>query len=202
MKGGLRSLGWLGNSARTLYFNRAQNMVEAQRIKTSCLCGILSSYQGWTSSAPVSTFYSTSILKRTGCENTWFQRAASTDLPMERLRTRNKPSIVIHSLSSLGPLWLEMAVLNARLPLAVLDWFLGAHYWCIPWTRIDWYSIDCGGRRTTCSDLHVVSAGNSQRNSRAVSECQEELNNVVILSWTTRRSRENHPLHLTKHLIL
>lgn len=36
--------------------------------------------------------------------------------------------------------------------------------------------------RTTSSHLHVVSAGNSQRNSRAVSECQEELNNAVILS--------------------
>ena len=45
----------------------------------------------------------------------------------------------------------------------------------------------------------MVSAGNSQRNSRAVSECQEELNNAVILSSTTRRSPENHPLHLTKH---
>jgi len=37
-------------------------------------------------------------------------------------------------------------------------------------------------RRTTSSHLHVVSAGNSQRNSRAVSKCQEELNNAVILS--------------------
>ena len=29
--------------------------------------------------------------------------------------------------------------------------------------------------------------------------CQEELNNAVILSRTTRPSHENHPLHLTKH---
>ena len=35
-------------------------------------------------------------------------------------------------------------------------------------------------RRTTSSHIHVVSAGNSQRNSRALSECQEELNNAVI----------------------
>ncbi|KAK5401669.1 hypothetical protein LTR06_011033 [Exophiala xenobiotica] len=56
-----------------------------------------------------------------------------------------------------------------------------------------------GERRTTSSHLHVVSAGNSQRNSPAASECQEELNNAVILSRTTRRSPENHPLHLTKH---
>ncbi|KAH9208891.1 hypothetical protein DL95DRAFT_467277 [Leptodontidium sp. 2 PMI_412] len=31
------------------------------------------------------------------------------------------------------------------------------------------------------SHLHVVSAGNSQRNSSAVSECQEELSNTIIL---------------------
>jgi hypothetical protein len=38
-----------------------------------------------------------------------------------------------------------------------------------------------------------VSAGNSQRNSPAVSECQEELNNAVILSRTTRPSPETSP---------
>jgi hypothetical protein len=47
--------------------------------------------------------------------------------------------------------------------------------------------------RTTSSHLHVVSAGNSQRNSPAVSECQEELNNAVILSRTTRPSPETSP---------
>ena len=39
----------------------------------------------------------------------------------------------------------------------------------------------------------MVSAGNSQRNSPAVSECQEELNNAIILSSTTRRSRRKPP---------
>jgi len=38
-----------------------------------------------------------------------------------------------------------------------------------------------------------VSAGNSQRNSRAVSECREELDNAVILSRTTRPSPETSP---------
>jgi hypothetical protein len=37
----------------------------------------------------------------------------------------------------------------------------------------------------------VVSAGNSQRNSLAVSECQEELNDAIIPLSTTRRRAEN-----------
>jgi hypothetical protein len=53
--------------------------------------------------------------------------------------------------------------------------------------------------RTTSSHLHVVSAGNSQRNSSAVSECQEELSNTIILLSTTRRRVENQPSNLTKH---
>lgn len=45
----------------------------------------------------------------------------------------------------------------------------------------------------------MVSAGNSQRNRSAASECQEELDNAVIPLRTTRRSPENRPLHLTKY---
>jgi hypothetical protein len=51
---------------------------------------------------------------------------------------------------------------------------------------------------TTSSHLHVVSAGNSQRNSPAVSECREELK--TRLSFINDAStRQNQPLNLTKH---
>ncbi|PYH90013.1 hypothetical protein BO71DRAFT_92892 [Aspergillus ellipticus CBS 707.79] len=45
--------------------------------------------------------------------------------------------------------------------------------------------------RATSSHLHVVSAGNSQRNSLAVSECQEELNNAIFPLFTPRWRAEN-----------
>jgi hypothetical protein len=48
-------------------------------------------------------------------------------------------------------------------------------------------------RRTTSFHLHVVSAGNFQRNSSAVSECQEELSNTIILLSTTRRKPTFEP---------
>ncbi|OJD24523.1 hypothetical protein ACJ73_04119 [Blastomyces percursus] len=49
------------------------------------------------------------------------------------------------------------------------------------------------GRRTTSSHLHVVSAGNSQRNSMAVSECQEELNNTIIHHQRRVEAAKNNP---------
>ena len=45
-------------------------------------------------------------------------------------------------------------------------------------------------RRTISSHFRAVRAGNSQRNSTAVSECQEELSNSIILLSTTRRRVE------------
>ncbi|KAJ5993146.1 hypothetical protein N7451_008870 [Penicillium sp. IBT 35674x] len=48
-----------------------------------------------------------------------------------------------------------------------------------------------GDWRATSSHLHVVPAGNSQRNSLAVSECQEELNNTIFPLVTMRRSAES-----------
>ncbi|KAG5304777.1 hypothetical protein I7I50_04978 [Histoplasma capsulatum G186AR] len=45
-------------------------------------------------------------------------------------------------------------------------------------------------RRTTSSHLHVVSAGNSQKNSMAVSECQEELNNVTSTIHNASKRRK------------
>ena len=56
-----------------------------------------------------------------------------------------------------------------------------------------------GRGRTTSSHLHVVSAGNSQRNSSTVSECQEELNNAIVpLPMTCRRAKPR-PSSLPKH---
>ncbi|KAF2179156.1 hypothetical protein K469DRAFT_323144 [Zopfia rhizophila CBS 207.26] len=53
--------------------------------------------------------------------------------------------------------------------------------------------------RTTSSHLHVVSAGNSQRNNSAVSECQEELKTTRLSPpFATRRRAENRPPSLTK----
>jgi hypothetical protein len=45
--------------------------------------------------------------------------------------------------------------------------------------------------RATSSHLHVVPTRNSQRNSLAVSECQEELNNAISPLFTTRSRAEN-----------
>ena len=54
-------------------------------------------------------------------------------------------------------------------------------------------------RRTTSSHLHVVSAGNSQRNSFSVSECQEELNNAIIPLSTTRPTSRKPSLRTSRN---
>jgi hypothetical protein len=47
--------------------------------------------------------------------------------------------------------------------------------------------------------LHVVSAGNSQRNSLAVFECQEELNNAISPFSRRADAPKIESPNLTKH---
>lgn len=54
-------------------------------------------------------------------------------------------------------------------------------------------------RRATSSHLHVVPAGNSQRNSLAVSECQEELNNAIFPFSRRAVAPKTESPNLTKH---
>ena len=53
--------------------------------------------------------------------------------------------------------------------------------------------------RTKTDDELSPPRGKSQRNSSAVSECQEELSNTIILLSTSRPHVKNQPSKLTKH---
>ncbi|KAL2788483.1 hypothetical protein BJX66DRAFT_308640 [Aspergillus keveii] len=53
--------------------------------------------------------------------------------------------------------------------------------------------------RATSSHLHVVPAGNSQRNSLAVSECQEELNNAIFPLFHDAPTRRKPSLRISRN---